>query len=341
MKHFLKSFIQKFITNSKIMMSSGVLLLIIIFMLSISLGAANLSFHEVWKMIITGEGNQTTFTIIRFVRLPRSMAAILCGSSLAVAGLLLQSALNNALASATTIGVNSGAGLLVVIAAIIFPGVFITRPIFAFIGALMASSIVFLIALKVGVSKTNIILIGIAITSLLSAGIDIVVTFYPESVMDKNAFYIGGFSQTSMPSVLTITPIVIIGMIAVCLLAPQLDLLLLGDEVASSLGMNVSQYRFMFLILASLLAASAICLAGLLSFVGLIVPHMMRYVVGNKHKKLIPLTAIFGAILVLSCDIVARTMFSPYEIPVGIVLSFLGAPFFLSLIIRKKRGINE
>lgn len=340
MKQFLKSYIQKYITDYKIMISSGLLLLIIIFMLSISLGAANLSISEVWRMIISGEGSQTTFNIIRFVRLPRSIAAILCGSSLAIAGLLLQSALNNALASATTIGVNSGAGLLVVIAAILFPGVFITRPIFAFIGALMASSIVFLIASKVGVSKTNIILIGIAITSLLSAGIDIVVTFYPESVMDKNAFYIGGFSQTSMPSVLTIAPIVIIGIATVCLLAPQLDLLLLGDEVASSLGMDVSQYRFLFLSLASMLAASAICLAGLLSFVGLIVPHMMRYLVGNKHRKLIPLTAIFGAILVLGCDIIARTMFSPYEIPVGIVLSFLGAPFFLSLIVRKKRGIS-
>ncbi len=279
-------------------------------------------------------------TIVRLVRLPRSVGAVLCGGGLAVAGMLLQSALNNALAAPGTIGVNSGAGLLVVAAAILFPGNFMAKTVFAFVGALMAALLVFMIARKTEGSRSKIILTGVAVSSLLSAGSDALVTFYPDSVMDRISFFIGGFGHTQGQVLIYVLPVMLISWFLAWLFSSRMNVLALGDDMAQSLGLNTKAFRFFLLFLASLLAGASACIGGLLSFVGLVVPHVMRLLIGTDHRSLVPLTALAGAVLVLGCDLLARIIFRPFELPVGILLSFLGAPFFIFLILKRKRRVS-
>lgn len=275
--------------------------------------------------------------ILFLVRIPRILACLLCGSSLAMAGLLLQSVLHTPLASPGTIGINAGAGLLVVVFALLFPSTFSARLVGAFLGALLAALLVYGIALKTGASKTTIILTGIAITSLLSAGIDALVTLHPESLADRASFAVGGFAFVTFEQLGFAFPVMLAATVLALILSPWLNVLLLGDDIAASLGVHVPLCRFLIILCAALLAAASVSIAGLIGFVGLIVPHMVRLLAGSNFKRLIPISLWLGSMLVLLCDLFARLTFAPYEIPTGIILSFLGAPFFLYLLFHRRR----
>lgn len=317
---------------------AGFLGLILLVLASISFGSSETSFQEVWDYIFH-HTNATVGNILWYVRIPRTIATILCGSALAVAGLLFQSALNNALASAGTIGVNSGAGLFVVLGAILFPGVFVAKSIFAFAGSLLAAILIFFIARK-NVSKSTIVMAGVAISSLLTAFSDTLITLYPDTVMDKSTFFIGGFAHVQSVSLPFIGFVVIVCLIASCVLATRMNVLMLGDEMANSLGLPVVRTRYILIFIGAILAACSVSIGGILSFVGLLVPHMMRSLLGNDHRYLLPATLLVGAILVLGCDLLARLIFAPFEIPVGIILSFLGSPFFLWLILSRRKRLQ-
>lgn len=319
------------------LVSAGICLAILLFFASLSLGASQYRFPEVLRWMMGRMEDETVVGILRYVRLPRSIGSMLCGISLAVSGLLLQSALGNPLASANTIGVNSGAGLFAVLASVLVPGVFLARPIFAFAGALFAALLVYGISKKAGGAKSTIILTGVAVGSLLSAGTDLLVTLKPDSLMDKTTFFMGGFAHLTIQPILYALPFIFAGLIGAVFLSPRLNLLSLGDETAASLGLHVSLCRFFAMLCAALLAASAVSIGGLLGFVGLIVPHGARLLMGFDHRKLIPFSALLGGALVTGCDILARMAFAPFEIPVGILLSLLGAPFFLLLVIRRRK----
>lgn len=338
MKIYPKLFIRKSSTKTNAL----ILLLCLIvtaflFGLGLFTGAANISTRQVTQWLLGGESDVWIHNIMLHVRLPRALASLICGAALALSGLMLQSALHNPLASAGTIGVNSGAGFFAVLASAVFPGVFAARPASAFAGALLAVLIVFGISERAGTSKSTLLMVGVAIGSLFSAGTDAIVTFRPDSVMDKTAFFIGGFSQVTMKPVLYVVPLAAAGCIGAAFLSTRMNVLTLGDEVAASLGLHVKQCRIMIIFCASLLAACAVCVGGLLGFVGLIVPHAARKLIGRDHKLLVPFTVLFGGGLVTGCDILARVLFSPYELPVGILLSMLGAPFFLLLVLRRRR----
>jgi iron complex transport system permease protein len=312
------------------------LILVALFLLSLSLGASRIPLATVFRAL-TGDASGNAVTILRYVRLPRTIAALMAGGALALSGLLLQSSLNNPLASAGTIGVNAGSGLCVVLGSLLFPGMFIARPVFAFTGAFLSAISVFAIARKLGAGRTVIILAGIALSSLLSAGTDMVVTIAPDTLMDRTSFFIGGFAHIQNNALRYTLPFFITGFAGAVALSPFLNVLALGDEVAASLGLHVALCRFCALLCAALLAASAVCIGGLLGFVGLIVPHGARLLAGTEHRLLTPLTLLGGGALVLGCDILARLLFVPYEMPVGILLAFLGAPFFLLLLLEKRR----
>lgn len=334
----LKSYILKSIKQNKIRSIVILIILsIILLVTSLFVGDSNISFREIVLCVTGGNVSDAAKNVIIYARFPRILSSYLCGMALALSGLLLQAALSNPLASPGIIGVNSGAGFFVVVTAVLFPFVFSAKFIASFLGAIFTSFLVLGIALKTRNSKNTIVMAGIAISSLMSAGIDIIITIKPETVMDKTGFSIGGFSSITMGPIQYAAPCIIIGIVGAYILSSRLNVLLLGDEVASSLGLNVGLCRFLTVGLASLLAASAVCIGGLISFVGLIVHHITRNIVETDYKWLEPFTTLIGGCFLLLCDTLARIIFYPYEVPVGIILSFLGAPFFLYLLLSKKR----
>ena len=276
--------------------------------------------------------------IFWYVRLPRTLGCLLAGAGLAVSGAVIQGVLANQLASPSIIGVNAGAGLAVTIccACGLLTGWVITMA--SFFGAMVAVLFVVTIARKVSASRTTVILAGVAINSFLNAGSEAITTLIPEVAMMNADFRVGGFSAVSYVRLIPAGIVIIIALIIILSLCNELDVMTLGEETAQGLGLSVKWMRTILLVLSALLAGASVSFAGLLGFVGLIVPHAIRKVTGSESKKLLPLCAICGATFVTLCDLCSRLLFSPYEVPVGIVMSFLGGPFFLWLLLKRKGG---
>lgn len=332
MKRFLKSF-----SGKAAVIAVCVLALFAACVLGILLGSAKLSVKEVFSALFGGDTSSANYRIIVFVRLPRVAAALIAGSALAVAGAILQTVLSNSLASPGIIGVNAGGGLFYLAAIALFPASLLASSLGAFLGALVAVLAVWGIAVKSGGARSTIILSGVAVSSLFTAVIDAVVTVRPDLQLDRLAFSIGGFSAVTYDKILYVLPFFAVGLVVALCLGYDLNVISLGDELAAGLGMRVKLTRFFSLLSVALLAGAAISLAGLLGFVGLVSPHIVRRIVGKDNRAVIPVSALFGALLTLVCDIIARTLFAPYELPVGILLSVVGVPFFLFLLFRKKK----
>lgn len=321
----------------KLLYAVGFFLLLISAVLGITLGSTALSISEIISAVRQGFSTAGG-KIILYVRLPRTAASLVCGAALAVSGAVIQCVLANRLASPSIIGVNSGAGLAVTLCTAfgIYGG--LRFSLFAFLGAFAAVMAVSLLARKIGASRGTLILLGVAINSFLNAVSDAVVTFIPEVGVMSNDFKVGEFSSVTYNRLLPAVVLIVLSLVILFTLTNELDVLTLGEDNARSLGMNTSLMRTLFLMLAAVLAGCAVSLAGLLSFVGLIVPHAVRRLSGSKASRLLPLSAIFGGAFVCLCDTAARTLFSPYEIPVGIIMAFLGAPFFVFILIKGKGG---
>ncbi len=321
----------------KLLYAVGLFLLLISAVLGITLGSTALSISEIISAVRQGFSTAGG-KIFLYVRLPRTAASLVCGAALAVSGAVIQCVLANRLASPSIIGVNSGAGLAVTLCTAfgIYGG--LRFSLFAFLGAFAAVMAVSLLARKIGASRGTLILLGVAINSFLNAVSDAVVTFIPEVGVMSNDFKVGEFSSVTYNRLLPAVVLIVLSLVILFTLTNELDVLTLGEDNARSLGMNTSLMRTLFLMLAAVLAGCAVSLAGLLSFVGLIVPHAVRRLSGSKASRLLPLSAIFGGAFVCLCDTAARTLFSPYEIPVGIIMAFLGAPFFVFILIKGKGG---
>lgn len=313
------------------------LTLIIVFILSIAMGAVKISPLVVLKSIL-GRESGTQYNIIRHIRLPRSVAALSVGAFLSCAGLVLQTVLNNAIAGPSVIGVNAGASFFALAAMIFVPGSFYTVPISAFIGALAAVLLVYEIGRKTGASRLTIVLSGVAVSSLFNALSDTLLTFYPGSAANKVSFSIGGLSAVSVGTLKWSVALGAIALTAAFFMSSGLNVMLLGDDMAQSLGLNVKLTRFFALVVSAALVGAAIAVCGQISFVGLICPHIGRRLWDSDVKTLMPRVTMLGSVLVLVCDTLSRVLFAPFEIPVGILLSFLGAPFFIYLLLSKKRG---
>lgn len=307
-------------------------------LLSLCLGAGSVSLKEAFF----GDRDSVGARILFYVRLPRTLAAVLAGASLSVAGLLLQAALGNPLAAPSIIGVNSGAGLAVLCCTVFMGGGSAWTSVSAFAGACIAAFGVYVLASMTGASKTTIILAGVAVSGMLSACMDAIVTFVPDAVSNRSSFSIGGFSGVNMNQLRLALPLILAGLMAAGLLQREMEVLSLGDEVAHGLGMHVGRVRCMLLVTAAMLAGAAVSFSGLLGFVGLIAPHIARMLCRGNSKACVPVSILFGAVLCLLCDLGARLLFAPYELPVGIVLSFLGTPFFIyQLMTQKKRNRHD
>lgn len=307
-------------------------------LLGVALGGTPLPFSAIWKAMREGLTASADGRILLYVRLPRTAAALLCGGALAVSGAVIQGVLANRLASPSIIGVNAGAGLAVTLctALRIYGGW--RMALAAFLGAFAAVTVVSLGARKWGASRGTVILLGVAMNSLLGAISDAIITFFPEVGTMSRDFKVGQFSAVTGQKLLPAAVLILLALAILLTLTNELDVLTLGEDSARGLGMNTSKMRTLFLLLAALLAGCAVSLAGLLSFVGLVVPHAVRRVAGSKSSHLLGLCALFGAAFVCLCDTAARTLLAPYELPVGILMAFLGAPFFVFILIRGKGG---
>ncbi len=325
-----KSSTPKPFSKSALIIAIMTVMLITAVIIAISFGSVNIN-------VLTNDISPADKKILLFIRLPRVISAVLAGSALAVSGTIIQAVLNNHMASPNIIGVNSGAGLFAIILIAVFPKSYSLMPIVSFIGAMLTCLIIYLIALKTGADKITVTLVGIAIGSILSAGISTVKTLFPDSLYDSNIFLIGSLSGITYSRLFPAVYIIIGSLILSILLVRYIDVICLGESIAASLGVNVNLIRFILLITACALAGSAVSFAGLIGFVGLVVPHIARKLVGSNHSLLIPTSALGGAILVTVCDTLSRVIFAPYEIPVGILLSFIGGPFFIFLIFLQRR----
>ena len=324
----------KRLTRRYLTLLVGVGLLAVTLFGGIAAGAVPVTLHEVAD-VLRGLTTAENYRIIYYIRLPRVFCAALTGTNLALAGCILQGILRNPLADPGIIGVTAGAGLAAMALMLITPELTYFVPFAAFGGAVLASLIVFMLAWEHGIHPLRLILAGVAIAAFFGGGTAGLSVFFSDKIQGTVSWMAGGFAGDSWRHVLMILPYSCVGIIATLCSYRKLNALQLGDDVAASLGIKVERTRFFLLTLAALLAASAVSVAGLLGFVGLIVPHIMRLIVGSDFEFLLPASAIFGAALVVFADMTARTVFSPVEVPVGIFLSFLGAPFFLYLLKRR------
>lgn len=295
------------------------------------LGTMHVSVSRIFSVIFNDDGSPQRMVIWN-IRLPRMILAALVGVNLALSGAILQGVMRNPLADPGIIGISAGAGLAGITVLILFPQYQALVPIAAFIGALGAAVMIYSLAWKGGIQPIRIILAGVAVSAFLSAGISALLVFYSDRVHGALTFMNGSLSARSWPEVWTILPYSIIAVLASFLMAERLNILVLGDDTARGLGLSVELTRAVLTVVAALLAASAVSAVGLLGFVGLIIPHSARLLLGNNYRVLFPGSAILGAGIVMLCDTFARTAFSPTEIPVGIVMAVLGAPFFLYLL---------
>lgn len=309
-------------------------LLCIITIFCVFVGTIQFSFSEFMDCINGTTKKGYLYQIINNVRIPRIISGILIGMNLSVSGVLLQGVLRNTMASPSIIGVNSGAGLMAVIFMTILPSQMLLVPFVSFTGALCASLLIYAISVQKSgqASAAHIVLAGVAVSAFLNSTTSGIMMFNSDVLDVTYSWMLGSLSGRSWSTVETVLPYSIIGLLAALFLAPRVNFFLLGDEVASSIGLKTGLYRIIIIVISSVLAGSAVSAAGTIGFVGLIAPHTARLVIGNDHKYLIPLSAIFGAILLVISDTVARTAFRPVELSVGIVTGVIGAPFFLFLL---------
>jgi len=275
---------------------------------------------------------------IVYLRMARILMAVLAGSGLAVSGIALQAILKNSLAEPYILGTSSGAGLGAVLAIIIgISRVFI--PVAAFVGAILAIVLVYNIARQGNkVGAQSLILSGVIVSIGLSAVIVYMVSTSGNEALHGMMWWLWGNLQVYDLKLLVIVGIVVLlGIAAIFILAQDLNAISIGEEEAVHLGINTETVKKLLFFITSMITASLVSICGIIGFVGLIIPHMMRLVVGPNHKVLIPSTCIAAAIFMIMCDMFSRTVFSPLEIPIGVITAVLGAPVFIILLRSKQR----
>jgi iron complex transport system permease protein len=300
--------------------------------LGLALGAANLTPAQVLDGLLN-RGDPLNHVIVWDVRLPRVMLAVLVGASLGVSGALLQGVTRNPLADPHILGLTAGGGVAAAIAIRISQDVpaSILTPI-AFAGSLGAAAILYGLSWRGNVSPVRLALSGVAVASMLTAVTTMLIVTSHFSTQAALSFLSGGLFGRGWPQFDTMWPYALAGIVAAMLLSRDMNILALGDEAAQSLGLAVDRTRFLAIAIAALLAGAAVSVAGAVAFVGLVIPHIARFLIGDDHRTLNPLSAILGAALVVYADVFSRMVLSPVEIPLGIVTAVVGAPFLLYLV---------
>jgi len=297
----------------------------------IGVGTVSYSFAEVWKAVFVDDGSSARL-IVFSLRLPRVLTAGIVGVCLSLAGCILQGVMRNNMASPSTIGVTSGASFVGYITLVVFPSLSYLLPIGSILGAFITTMLIYLLAYQKGISPVKMILSGLAVSALFGAFNDMIKTLYADQLGNASSFLVGGLNGVVWSDFLRVAPYAAVGIVVCFFLPSKMNILMLGDETANSLGLNTERFRFLLIAISSLLSGAAISAAGLISFVGLIVPHIARLLVGSDYKYLFPASTFLGFFLVVVCDTLGKVIMPPGEVPVSIILSVIGAPFFLFLL---------
>lgn len=312
--------------------------LCILALVAIAVGSAGYSIPEILRALWSDE-KSTIKIIVLNLRLPRIILALLIGSSLAASGALLQSVMRNPLADPGTIGVSAGAGTAATTVLLLFPNLTNSVPLFAFGGAALACFLIYSMAWKGGVDPTRIILSGVAINSVLGAYNSLLQMLHSDSLEGVLAFMNGSLSGRSWAQAKVLVVYAGIGLVLSFLCIKSANTLQLGDEMAKSLGVKVNLARVCLSAVSAFLAAATVSVAGMIGFVGLVVPHLSRLLVGSDYKVMLPTSVLMGAAVLLAADTLGRTLVPGMEIPVGIVMAVAGGPFFLYML-RKKGKVS-
>lgn len=315
-----------------------IILLIVLFFAAINIGSLKVGFLKLLEGLFV-KYNKDVATIYD-LRFPRIMISMLAGAAIAVSGVLFQAVLKNPLADPGIIGISSGASFTAVLITAFAPTLYFFTPIAAFIGGVIAFFMVYFLSWKGGLSPMRIILTGVAVNSLFT-GLSSV--FNSMSGGDRSgvaAIVEANITQKTWDDVMTLLPYVIAGLFLAILFTQECNLLSLEDKTARSLGVNVNVTRIAISLVAVLLASISTAVAGAISFLGLIVPHIGRILVGSDHKMLIPFSAILGAFTFLLADTIGRTIVAPNEVSAAVVMSVVGGPFFILLLRRSGKYGN-
>ncbi len=319
----------------------AVLTLLLMLTLSMAIGSVFIAPIEIWR-VLAGDGSNETFRTILFnIRLPRTILIALVGAALAGSGATYQGLFRNPLADPYLIGVASGAGLGAILAmSVNWPytllGLF-AIPLAAFLASLLTVYAVYAFA-QIGrtVPTTNLILAGVAVSSFATSITTFLMLRSTGEVRRAIGWLLGGVSLVGWDVTLALIPYLVVGMTLLVLTGYSLNLLQFGDDQATQMGLNVRRAKFTIIIASSLVTAAAVSFAGIIGFVGLIVPHIVRIWWGVDYRRLIPLSILGGASVLLIADVLARIVIAPQELPVGIVTALAGAPFFLWVLRRAK-----
>ncbi|KPI48886.1 iron ABC transporter permease [Clostridioides difficile] len=330
--------------NSKtlLVVSILVVLIFITFLVSLNMGSFSIEPMDVIKTFL-GQGQRNHEIAIFKLRLPRIVIALLIGSALSTAGVILQGVTKNDLADSGILGINSGAALFVVVYIYLMNGnvyegmsnlTVFTMPVVALVGALFGAFLIYSLAWKGGINSSRLLLIGIGINIAFTSILTIFqLKFTTQEFNRVMAWTSGSIWGTSWKYVIAVLPFIVVFLGITIYKAKYIDVLNLGDEVSTSLGVEVEKQRRRLIIYAVILSGVSTAVAGSISFLGLIAPHIGRKIIGPKHKRLIPVSALIGTLLLLVADTISRNILAPIEIPVGIVVSIIGVPYFIYLML--------
>lgn len=312
----------------------GVLLAALVFA-SINIGSLQVSFGELMRgLFVERIENVAAIYDLRF---PRIVISLFAGAAVAVAGVLFQAVLKNPLADPGIIGISSGASFAAVLVTAFLPALYFFTPLFAFGGGVLAFFLVYSLSWKGGLSPLRIILTGVAVSAMFSGLSDALNSMTGGSSSGVASIVEGNITQKTWEDVQTLLPYVIVGLVLAVLFSKMCNLMTLEDKTARGLGVNVNLVRILISLVAVLLASISTAVAGAVSFLGLIVPHIGRILVGSDHRALVPFSMLAGAFTFLLADTIGRTVAAPYEVSASIIMSVIGGPFFIILLRRSKK----
>ncbi|MEK5100165.1 MULTISPECIES: FecCD family ABC transporter permease [Bacillus] len=318
-----------------------IILLFVCFTLSVSVGSANIALSDIWSAIFS-YGDSKLDSIILSIRIPHALEAALIGANLGAAGALMQAVTRNSLASPSIFGINAGASAAVVFLTVVFPAAAVPMMTMgtAFIGGAVAAVTVYAIASVFSENQRDIsfALVGVVIQAILASVTQMLLIFHEESTETILFWLSGSLAGSSWEKLGFLIPVSFLGLLIAIALGRTASVLSLGDDISQGLGQKVWISRMLIAVTVIALAGVSVAAAGPIGFIGLMVPHMIRYMMGADYRTVIPYSAICGALLLLAADIASRFVYYPYQTPVGVVTAFIGTPFFIYLARRRKEG---